>query len=280
MGFICEVQGRYKDSLDYHEESLAIRREIGDVGGIALSLLNLGVIHERHGDYERAKANYTESLQGYESLGDQHSRTQCLGNLGWLALEEGEYPQAHEYFAEVLKQHQSSNDNHGEATITMCQGYLALMEDDLAAAAGYFDKAQQTLESLGSGPRLLDVYLGRIRLAYSQGDLSAAWNITLLLLRQAREAGLEPMIVEGVDIAGLLLADRGDREGAARAWAAVNAVRAARLTPRAPSLERWYARNAAQWLDLIQQPPADPEPLDQVVAYLEQPTPAENRPDS
>jgi predicted ATPase len=270
MGFICEVQGRYADSLAYHEESLAIRRTLGDVGGIALSLLNLGVIHERHGDYGRAEQHYQESLQGYESLGDQQSRTQCLVNLGSIAVELDNYPQAHQYFAEVLKQHQSSNDNYGEATVTMLQGYLSMMEDDLAFAAGYFDKAQRALEGLGSGQRLLDLYLGRIRLSYAQGDLGAAWDTTLLLLRQAREAGLDPMIVDGVDMAGLLLASRGDREGAARAWAAVNAARAARSTPRAPSLERWYARHAAQWLDLIQQTPADAEALDQVIGRLEQ----------
>ncbi|HYF61664.1 MAG TPA: tetratricopeptide repeat protein [Herpetosiphonaceae bacterium] len=273
MGFICEVQGRYQDSLRYHEESLAIRRTMGDVGGIALSLLNLGVIHERHGDYDRARQHYEESLQGYESLGDQQSRTQCLVNLGCIAVELDNYPQAHEYFNEVLKQHQSSNDNYGQATVTMLQGYLALMEEDMATSAGHFEKAQQGLESLGSGQRLLDLYLGRIRLAYAQGDPNAAWGTTLTLLRQAREAGAEPMIVDGVDMAGLLLASRGDREGAARAWAAVNAARAARSTPRAPSLERWYARHAAQWLDLIHQAPADAEPLDQVAAYLERQTP-------
>ena len=93
LGFICEVRGRYADGLAFLAESLEIRRAMGDIGGIALSLLNIGVIHERHGDYQRAKAYYSESMEHYASIGDQPITP---GPVAGVALVPSSKPRATE----------------------------------------------------------------------------------------------------------------------------------------------------------------------------------------
>jgi tetratricopeptide (TPR) repeat protein len=270
LGFVCNEQGRYAESRAFHEESLAIRRRIGDTGGIGLSLMNLGGNYQRRGDYAQAREHYVESLRELESIGDLQTGAHALNSLGWVALEQGDYAEARAYFDAALKRHQSSNDTPGEAATTINLSYLAMMEGQLDTAADYLATAEATLAELEAEIRMLDVYLCRGRLAYAQGDQAAAWDATLLLLRRAREVNMAPLLIEGADMAALLLAARGDRDGAARAWAAVNAERAARSMPRTPSQERWNAQYAAEWLDLIGQTAADAEALDQVIERLEQ----------
>jgi tetratricopeptide (TPR) repeat protein len=275
LGYVCEVQGCFAESQAFHEESLAIRRRIGDTGGIGLSLLNLGANHQRRGDYTQAREHYIESLRELESIGDLQTGAQTLNNLGWVALEQGDYGAARDYFDAALKRHQSSNDMPGEAGIIINLSYLAMMEGQLDTAADYLATAEATLAELAAEIRMLDVYICRGRLAYAQGAQATAWDATLRLLRRAREVSMAPLLIEGADMAALLIAAQGDRDGAARAWAAVNAERAARSMPRTPSQDRWNAQYAAEWLELIEQTPADAEALDQVIERLEQRPPGE-----
>ena len=54
--------GDYDEAYALHEESLALRRAMGDRWGEALSLANLGLVALNRGDYEQAVQLHRESL--------------------------------------------------------------------------------------------------------------------------------------------------------------------------------------------------------------------------
>src|SRR5579871_6424352 len=62
----------YATARALYEESLAIRRELGDKNGIADSLSNLGEMAKEQGDYAAARALYEESLAIRRELGDKY----------------------------------------------------------------------------------------------------------------------------------------------------------------------------------------------------------------
>src|SRR5438045_2261738 len=64
----CE-QGDYTAARPLYEQSLAIRRELGDKGDIAGSLNNLGIVAYAQGDYASARPLYGESLAIRRELG-------------------------------------------------------------------------------------------------------------------------------------------------------------------------------------------------------------------
>ncbi len=79
-GNMAWQQGDYAAARTLHEESLAIRRELGDQRSIAASLGNLGNVAHVLGDYAAARTLHEESLairrelgRSYDGLSVEHS---------------------------------------------------------------------------------------------------------------------------------------------------------------------------------------------------------------
>jgi hypothetical protein len=72
-----------------YEESLAIRWELGDRWGIAVSLNNLGGVAFDAGDYVAARAFFKQSLAIRLELGDRWGIAEALEGLSYVALALG-----------------------------------------------------------------------------------------------------------------------------------------------------------------------------------------------
>ncbi len=86
-GGLAIDQGDYAAARAWHEESLLIRRELGDQRGIAVSLGNLGNIALEQGEQAVARTRYEESLALMRELGDMWLIATMLHNLGNVARE-------------------------------------------------------------------------------------------------------------------------------------------------------------------------------------------------
>jgi len=75
-------QGNYAATRSLLEEGLAIRRELGDRRGIALSLGNLAELANTQGDAVSARAWAVESLAIGRELGDGRQICHALDRLG------------------------------------------------------------------------------------------------------------------------------------------------------------------------------------------------------
>jgi tetratricopeptide (TPR) repeat protein len=89
-GTLAHDQGEYEAACAFHQESLAIRREIGNRQGIAASLDNLGNVARVQGEYEAAWALYEECLAIFRELGDRRSIAGSLESLAHLATEQAQ----------------------------------------------------------------------------------------------------------------------------------------------------------------------------------------------
>jgi non-specific serine/threonine protein kinase len=90
-GALAYRQGDYPAARTFHEKSLEIRKELGDRGGIALSLQNLGSVALWQGDYAAARVLLKESVGICRELGD---RKGIAMSLEWLAVAEAPLGQA------------------------------------------------------------------------------------------------------------------------------------------------------------------------------------------
>ncbi|MBK7255451.1 MAG: tetratricopeptide repeat protein [Ignavibacteria bacterium] len=101
LGVLEYDQGRYEQSADLYEQGLIILRELGDKSGIAVILNNLGNVYSNQGDYSRAYDLYEESLSTRRESGDKLGIAICLNNLGIINYEQGEYKKQQNYFMRV-----------------------------------------------------------------------------------------------------------------------------------------------------------------------------------
>ncbi len=71
------------------EESLELRRQLGNKWGVGVSLGILGWVAMREGDWERAIARLGESLEVRREIGDQSGSAWCLERLAEVAHGAG-----------------------------------------------------------------------------------------------------------------------------------------------------------------------------------------------
>ncbi|HLV78671.1 MAG TPA: tetratricopeptide repeat protein, partial [Chthonomonadaceae bacterium] len=114
-GVLARNQGDFAAARALAEESLAVKRAMGDRQGIAASYNTLAVLALSQGDYSSAQRYYGESLEIERGLGNRQGITASLFGLGNVALEQGDYATAHTHYAESLKIKQELGDRRGIA---------------------------------------------------------------------------------------------------------------------------------------------------------------------
>jgi tetratricopeptide (TPR) repeat protein len=134
LGSVVRHQGDYTQARAYQEQSLQIRREIGDRRGEAMVLGNLGILCRRQGSYALARRYLEQTLPILRELGDQWSESRTLMNLGMILLDLGDYAGARVQLEKSRRMYGDIGDLTGE--ILSCQ-YLSrtlhCLEDDHAA---------------------------------------------------------------------------------------------------------------------------------------------------
>ena len=173
-------------------ESLALRRELGDVRGIASTLANLGDLALVAGDPQQATARYEESLALRRQLGDSRGVAMVLALLGDAARRQGQTPRAKVLFEEGL-----------ELAIRLKAGrQIAACQDGLASVAAMPDaiRARESATSKSSVPAS-SAFGGR------RDKVEADEKATLGLLTP-REQEVALLVTQGLknsEIAGVLM---------------------------------------------------------------------------
>jgi predicted ATPase/DNA-binding SARP family transcriptional activator len=87
----------------FWERCLALRRELGDIRGMAEALNGLGVASQERGSYAQAEHRFAESVRLWREAGDRLSSLAPLGNLANVARYRGDYARAVTLYEQVLE---------------------------------------------------------------------------------------------------------------------------------------------------------------------------------
>jgi tetratricopeptide (TPR) repeat protein len=107
-----------------YEQSLQTFRQLGDVHGVAVALMNLGSVYREQGQWQEAIAAYEQSLQTFRELGDVHGVAQTLTNLGTVYATQGQWQEAIAYYEQSLEISRQLGDVHGEGLTLANLGVL------------------------------------------------------------------------------------------------------------------------------------------------------------
>jgi tetratricopeptide (TPR) repeat protein len=151
LGNVALNQGDYGAAKGHFEQSLAIRREIGDRWGEGNSLSNLGRVVWNQGNYGTAKEYFEQSLAIRREIGDRLEEGNSLNDLGSAALALANLPLAETYYQQALTIHQELNQPRHLAEDWAGLAQLKLAKGDQKSAGRY---GQQILDYLKENPRL------------------------------------------------------------------------------------------------------------------------------
>lgn len=73
--------------MEYYQQSITIRRAIGDRMGEADDLTNIGNLHGDRGDYPQAISYFEQARAVYSEIGATHRVTLVDGNLALARAE-------------------------------------------------------------------------------------------------------------------------------------------------------------------------------------------------
>jgi len=244
-GVLSYHQGDYPAAGAFYEESLAIRRELGDRSGIAGSLGNLGNVAVNQGDHPAARALQEQSLAIYRELGDRFGTANTLNNLGVVALNQGDYAAARALHEESLAISRELGNPHSIALSLSNVGHVALDQGDYPAAMALLEESlairREVGDRTGSAGSLSN--LGNV--ALNQGDYPAARALLEESLAIRRELGDQFGILYSLEGLAAVVASLRESLRAARIWGATERSRAEIGTPLQPSERSAYDRYVA-----------------------------------
>jgi predicted ATPase len=220
-GTFATWQGYYALARQLNEESLAIRRDLGDRPGVAVLLNNLGIVAGLQRDPAAARQMTSESLALFRQLGDRWAVGQLLNNQACVASNQGDYAEARVLLRESLLIRRQLGDKAGLALSLNTMADVVLDEGDYAAARPLLDESLAITRELGDQTAiayLLEDY-GGLAAAEAQPERALRLAGFAAAQREAIGAPLPPAEQARVDRM-IAPAHAALPDTAAQAWAA------------------------------------------------------------
>jgi serine/threonine protein kinase/tetratricopeptide (TPR) repeat protein len=111
LNTIAQIQehlGTSEEALRSYQEALQLRREIGDKKGLGDTLIDLGGFYHDRGEHDQALKLHKEALVIQRDLGEERNQALCLNNIGSSYFFKGQYDDAITYFQQALQLREKS----------------------------------------------------------------------------------------------------------------------------------------------------------------------------
>jgi tetratricopeptide (TPR) repeat protein len=169
LGNVAYDQGDGASARALYEESLEIKREMGDKRGIARALNNLANVVSDLGDNSSARVLYEECLSQLREVGDRRGMGMVLSNLALIVLEQGDLDAAKKLLQESLEIKRSMGDKPGIGLSLNNLGIVALEQKEYEAAKEYFLEGLFLEHEIGAQHTLIYDLIGLAGLAMHLG---------------------------------------------------------------------------------------------------------------
>jgi len=184
----------FPKALEYFNESLKLREEIGDKSGISASLLSIGNTYYYQGDIQKAIDYYKKSLKLSEETGDKNNISRSLNNIGIMYADMDDIPKALEYYNKNLKVQEELGDKSSIIKTLNNIGITYSYQGDMPNALEYYSKCLKLSEELGD-KKAISVALSNIGTIYEyQQDFPAALEYYYKSLKFQEELGDKSII--------------------------------------------------------------------------------------
>jgi predicted ATPase/two-component SAPR family response regulator len=127
--------GASEENIRLLRKTLILRRQAGDIDGLALTLAHLGDAHIQQGEYAQAEEVLRESLRHFGDLGDRNGYLLALVNLAQVALALGDPARIQDHLAVALSSTWVECEMRLVVDLFDCLARMALAQGRLAHAA-------------------------------------------------------------------------------------------------------------------------------------------------
>ena len=143
LGMLFALFDDSRQSAYYYQQALATQREIHDLHGQAITLINQGELMRGAGYMQAARTSFEQASQILAQKPDMHLQSVLLHNMGLLAQNEKEYEHALNYYLQSLKLVQNLDEPYNQGMILTNMGMLFFEKGRLPEALALLQYARQ-----------------------------------------------------------------------------------------------------------------------------------------
>jgi non-specific serine/threonine protein kinase len=242
LGVVAHDRARYGDAEAYLVEAIQAWRKAGDQEGLALSLNNLGRARRFQGDYDGAAGLCRESLRLYQVLGHSWGIGRALNSLANSAHYQGDVAAARSLYEQSLELRRHVGDRQGIAVVLNSLALLKILTDDLDSARWMADEALALRRDLGDRRGIGSSLLALAQVALRASDLDRAERLARESLAIRSDVGDRLGLVCCLETLADVALQRGQHARAARLLRAAASERASIAAPLPPLEQDHHAR--------------------------------------
>jgi len=142
--------GQYAAARDVLEQTLVLRRELGERFSLSVTLNGLGLMNNALGDNQKAILYYDQVLAMRREAGDRQGEAGVLNNLGGLYKNISEFPKAIEAYQRSIELRREAGDRSGEARAISGLGSVYFSAGDYQAALETYSDSWRLRTVLGN----------------------------------------------------------------------------------------------------------------------------------
>jgi tetratricopeptide (TPR) repeat protein/predicted Ser/Thr protein kinase len=214
LGMAYADLNKSDEALLSYQQSLEIRRRLGQKQGTADTLNMIALLYVGLGKYDLALKNYKEALQTYRDIGDKQDAGTVLLNIGQFYDDHGKYDDALKLFKESLQIQREVGNESNQALCLNNIGNTYLFKADYENARTYFEQALQLREKFGVSSDIADTLHNLAETDVMTGQYDQALTRYLRALDLRRSANDKQGAAKESDSLGMVFEYQG-RYGAA-----------------------------------------------------------------
>ncbi len=148
IGSLYNKQGEIKNALDYFQQALKIKREIGDKLGIGTVLNNIGEIYLKQNDLDQSLMLFNEALVILKKVGNKKETSISLKNIGEIYFKNGNIEKAKEILQEAFKLSNELGYPRGIANSSLLLSQVAIKQMDYKTTYEMYNLHVSMLDSM------------------------------------------------------------------------------------------------------------------------------------
>lgn len=209
LGNLVFELGQHVTAANYYEESKQLYEMAGDVNGVADELNNMGLILIHNGEFTAARDAMFQSMEIRKVTGDTLALPTTLSNLGDMAIFEGDLEQAGRYHREAYDFRCEIGNKRGIALSCYNLGTVAILRRDWETARFWIAEGLEVADAIKDAYVLACLGLGAGILHNQRGDVARAAASIAGSVKSFRDMETRRMLIEALDVVGLLAAKHG-----------------------------------------------------------------------
>jgi tetratricopeptide (TPR) repeat protein len=149
LAIIYAQQGEIEEAISLYQQSMEITQQIGDVEGAATALHNLADIHAQQGEIEQAISLYQQSMEIKQRIGDVQGEAATLNKLADIYLKQGHIKKAIYLYQQSLEFKRRIGNVQGEAVTLQNLAYIHAQQGEIEEAISLYKQSLKLTRRIG-----------------------------------------------------------------------------------------------------------------------------------